>query len=415
MERFIYDWLYDYLTVHSPLNSSQHGFQHSQSCTTQLIEYLNDVTMSIDRRQCVDVIYLDFSKAFDKISHSLLITKLIRRNVPRQLIAWIASFLSNRRQLVVLGATLSDWAPVTSGVPQGSVLGPLLFNIFVDDLDNVLHQDVKIKKFADDTKLYVTYNADASAQAALKLQESLNAVQTWCNQWSMQLNVSKCTSMFFGCNNPHVTYMLNGSALTNASTMRDLGVTVSDNACVSQQCLAVSSKARRLTGLMLRTFSSRRRTVILPMLKAIIRPIVEYATPTWNPCLKKDIAEVEHVQRKVTKCIRGISHLSYDERLRSLDLPKLETRRLYFDMLECFKIVHNLTRSECQSVISLSELRTRGYHCRLKSALPPARTEIRKHFFLERALSQWNALPVEVVQQQTYSSFKLSLRKHLSV
>lgn len=300
-------------------------------------------------------------------------------------------------------------------MPQGSVLGPLLFNIFVDDLDNALHQDVKIKKFADDTKLYIVYSADACAQAALKLQESLNAVQTWCNQWSMQLNVSKCTSMFFGCNNPRVTYMLNGCALAHASTMRDLGVTVSDTACFSQQCLTVSSKARRLTGLMLRTFSSRRRSVIVPMLKAIIRPIVEYATPTWNPCLKKDIDEVERVQRKVTKCIRGISHLSYEERIRSLDLPKLETRRLYFDMLECYKIVHNLTRSECHSVISLSQLRTRGYHCRLKSTLPPARTELRKQFFLERALSQWNALPAEVVQQQAYNSFKQALRKHLFV
>lgn len=221
--------------------------------------------------------------------------------------------------------------------------------------------------------------------------------------------------MYFGTNNPRTTYMLNSSALTIASTMRDLGITVSDNACVSQQCVAVSSKARRITGLMLRTFSSRRRTVILPMLKSIIRPIVEYATPVWNPCLKKDIAEVERVQKKVTKCIRGISQLSYDERLRSLDLPKLETRRLYFDMLECYKIVHNLTRSECQTVVSLSELRTRSYHCRLKSALPPARMQVRKHFFLERALSQWNALPTEVVQQQAYSSFKLSLRKHLDV
>ena len=99
----------------------------------------------------------------------MCITKLEQRSVPRQPFTWIASFLSNRRQRLVLGASLSDWAPVTSGVPQGSVLGPLLFNIFVDDLDNFLHQDVKIKKFADDTNMYIVYSADACAQAALKL------------------------------------------------------------------------------------------------------------------------------------------------------------------------------------------------------------------------------------------------------
>ena len=151
------------------------------------------------------------------------------------------------------------------------------------------------------------------------------------------------------------------------------------------------------------------------MYKSIIRPVVEYATAVWNPCLQKDIAEVEHVQRKVTKCIRGLSHLSYAERLRQLNLPTLQTRRQYFDMLECYKVVHGLVRSECQTVVALSESRTRGFHCKLTSTLPHARLNVRKHFFLERALSQWNALPVEITQQQSFSLFKCALRNHFGV
>jgi hypothetical protein len=212
---------------------------------------------------------LDFSKAFDKIDHLLIITKLKNRKVPLQLTNWIASFLHHRRQRVVIEANYSDWASVTSGVPQGSVLGPLLFNLFVDDLDNVLHPDVKVKKFADDTKLYIKYCPKTASEAHLKLQESLNAVQAWCEKWLMQLNATKCNTVYFGNNNPRFEYKLNGNVLTSASTIRDLGVTVSENACVSNQCLNVAAKARRLTGVMLRTFTSRRRNVIVPMYKSI--------------------------------------------------------------------------------------------------------------------------------------------------
>ena len=415
MERFIYDWLYEYLCRNSPLHSSQHGFQQSQSCTTQLLEYFHDVTLSLDNHMCVDVIYLDFSKAFDKITHSLLLEKLYSRNVPRKLIAWIASFLHNRRQRVVLGTSYSEWAPVTSGVPQGSVLGPLLFNLFIDDLDDALHPDVTIKKFADDTKLYIVYSRDVSALAAQKMQTSLNAVMAWCDRWLMQLNITKCTSMYFGVNNSCTPYSLNDTVLTATLMTRDLGVIVSNCARVSQQCSNVATKARRTSGFMLRTFTSRQSKVIVPMLKAIIRPIMEYATPVWNPCLQKDIKEIEQVQRKVTKCIIGLKHVPYAERLRQLDLPTLQTRRLYFDMLECFKIVHGLVRSECSNSIALSERNTRGYHCKLTSSLPPARLNVRKHFFLERVLSHWNALPVEIIRQENYTDFKQLLRKHLSV
>ena len=153
----------------------------------------------------------------------------------------------------------------------------------------------------------------------------------------------------------------------------------------------------------------------MPLLTAIIRPVLEYSTPVWNPCLQKDIAEIEQVQRKVTKCISGLRNVPYVERLNRLNLPSLQTRRLYFDMLECFKIVHKLVRSNCSNVITLSDRNTRGYHCKLTSSLPPARLNVRKHFFVERALSHWNSLPIEILRQQNYNEFKQMLRNHLNV
>jgi len=182
--------------------------------------------------------------------------------------------------------------------------------------------------------------------------------------------------MYLGYNNPKFAYTLQGCALASTPTVRDLGVTVSEDCSVSQQCTNVAARARRLTGLMLRTFTSRRRTVILPMFKSIIRPLVEYATPVWNPHLKKDIAEIEQVQRKITKCNTGLSHLTYEKRLLSLDLPKLDTCRRYFDLIECYKILHGLTRSDCHAFVSLSQLHTRGYRCKLKAVSEPARLDV---------------------------------------
>jgi len=228
-------------------------------------------------------------------------------------------------------------------------------------------------------------------------------------------NNSKCSTIYFGNHNIHTEYFLHGTTLSETQTIRDLGVVMSNCGSVSLQCSTVAKKARRLTGLMLRTFDSRKRNVIVPLLKTIIRPVVEYATAVWNPCYVKDIADVKNVQRKVTKSIRGLSHLTYADRLRQLNLPTLETRRQYFDLLECFKIVHGTVRSECSTAISLSENRTRGYQSKVTSLIPTARSNVRKHFFAERVLTQWNSLPNEIVQLTSYRHFKSALRIHLSV
>ena len=177
----------------------------------------------------------------------------------------------------------------------------------------------------------------------------------------------------------------------------------------------VAATARRLTGQIFRSFKSRKASVILPILKTIIRPVVEYATPVWNPCLQKDIAEVEKVQRQVTRYIDGFRNLPYHLRLQSLNLPKLATRRLYLDLLECYKIVHGLVRSDCRPLLMLSSRNTRGFNCMLDTNRPPARLNVRKHFFVERVLSQWNALPLEILRQNTLSNFKIALRNHLQL
>ena len=295
------------------------------------------------------------------------------------------------------------------------MLGPLLFNIYVDDIDDELQAGVKARKFADDTKLSIIYKPELSAEALQKLQESLNSVSSWCTKWLMELNINKTHVLYFGRNNPRAQYRLNNHSLTPVTVIRDLGVMVSESGFVSEHCVSAAARARQLTGIMLRTFRSRKRSVILPILKSIVRPVVEYATPVWSPGLQKDIKEVESVQRKLTKCIRGLHALSYSERLTFLGLPTLEVRRSYFDLLECYKIVHGLVRSECKELLVISESATRGCNTMLRSTIRAPRHNLRKHFFAERVLPLWNALPREILQLSSLNQFKVALRNYLHV
>ena len=172
MESCIREGLIEHLYEHQLLQPSQHGFMSNKSCLTNLLELLEDVTKYIDDGHPVDIIYLDFAKAFDKVPHKLLIEKLRKKGIIGQLSDWIENWLSSRKQRVIINGNFSEWKDVLSGVPQGPVLGPLLFLIYIDDLDNGLKS--KILKFADDTKCFRRIN---KAEDQTILQSDLNRRQ----------------------------------------------------------------------------------------------------------------------------------------------------------------------------------------------------------------------------------------------
>ena len=193
MERIIRDTLVDYLEHHQLILPTQHGFRQRRSCLTNLLEFFGLVYQDYDECKAVDLIYLNFQEAFDKVPHERLLLKVASLGIRGNLQHWIRSWLSGRRQRVCIGQACSEWVPVTSGIPQGSVLGPVLFLIYVNDIDTGITS--RISKFADDTKLCKRVD---KPELRLQLQEDINKLAEWSDRWMMPFNTSKCTVMHLG-------------------------------------------------------------------------------------------------------------------------------------------------------------------------------------------------------------------------
>ena len=336
-ESIIRDAVVKHLEANLLIHDSQHGFRKGRSCLTNLLTFLEKVTGDIDSGKNVDVVFLDFAKAFDKVPHQRLLQKLVSHGITGNLFHWISNWLSNRKQRVCINGSLSDWILVSSGVPQGSVLGPILFPIFINDFDCGITN--WILKFADDTKMF---GPVCDYHDYVVFQEDLNRLFSWTNDWQMAFNIDKCKVMHFGRTNKAYSYCLDGFPLTEVSEEKDLGVIISKDLKVSQQCSAAYSKANRMLGVMNRTITYKSTDIMLRLYKSVVRPHLEYCTTAWSPHYVKDKELIERIQHRFTRMLPEIKALPYHERLR-LNLWSLESRRVRADLIEVYKMINGLT------------------------------------------------------------------------
>ena len=360
----------------------------------------------LDEGKPVDVIYLDFQKAFDKVPHRRLLKKLEYHGITNKITTWIKSWLSNRTQRTVVGGETSSWRDVTSGVPQGSVLGPILFLVYVNDIDNAV--ELNLMKFADDTKLY---SAVDNIEQGETIQKSLDAAVCWADKWQMSFNVTKCKVLHLGYNNNGNTYHIKDHTLEEVTEEKDLGVTLDVGLKYSKQCSLAAGRANRVLGVIKRTCQSRTQDIIIKLYKALVRPHLEYAIQAWCPYLQRDIDVLERVQRRATKLIYNIRELDYATRLKVVGLTTLKSRRLRGDMIEVYKILNSLDDVEMNKFFEFSEsVQLRGHS--LKFSKPRARLELRRNVFSHRSVSLWNKLPDNVVHAKSLNCFKNNIDKY---
>jgi hypothetical protein len=314
----------------------------------------------------------------------------------------------------VLNRNFSEWIEVLSGVPQGSVLGPLLFLIFINDLDLAAEDVEPLAKFADDTKVGTSVRTDTDRA---KLQAVLNRLCDWTTEWGMKFNVQKCKVMHFGKKNPKFNYTMEGKQLEEVTEERDIGITVTDHLKPSIQCAKAATTARAVLGLS-RAFHFRNKSTVVKLYKTYVRPHLEFCTPSWSPWTKNDTDCIEKVQIKMVNMISGLTGRTYDEKLSDIGLETLEKRRVEFDICMVHKVMHGY--GDLNPDIWFDKMPVG--HVPRASADPlnirarNGNLELRKNFFSIRVVKLWNNVPVpsHVKSLSSAEKFKREQRKWMA-
>ena len=408
MECIIKDQLLSQLLSKGLVNKQQHGFISKHSTITNLLECTHDWSLSFHGKQPVDVIYIDFHRAFDSVIHSKLVHKLRCFGINGFLLNWLEAFLYCRSQCVVVENHFSSWSEVISGVPQGSVLGPMLFILFINDISNIAVNGVFTKLYADDLKLYTCITSTDDCQ---NLQNALSNLLLWSNDWQLKVNVSKCHVLHLHKNNPLMNYYFNHIRLDPCLLVNDIGVDIDSLLHFDKHVDRIVAKAYSRIGLLFRGFVSRNLNVFRQAYITYIRPLLEYASNVWSPHLIMQINSLERVQRHFTKRIIELHDLSYQERLTVLNLETLEHRRLSSDLTMYYKVFHNLTPwapSDYFNVfIPPHDLHSVHHDFNIRK--PLCRTNIFANDFFNRRVSAWNSLPSFIVNSKSVASFRRSL------
>ena len=324
-ESILQDKLLSHILANNLISSSQFGFLPNKSTCSQLITCIHEWFLSISKESVVNIIYTDISKAFNSVSHSKLLQILTSYGISLQVINWLKDFLNNRKQTVCIGSTFSSPLSVLSGVPQGSVIGPLLFLLFINGITSAVSETYGvsgIKLFADDAKLYGTNSTD--------LQCSLDKMVVWLQEHQLNIAKEKCFSLTLArkksTHNPN-HFSINSNSISNKTHFRDLGVIISDDLKWTHHVNSICTSAEVKSYQILKCFKTKNIGVLLGLFKTYVRPKLEYNTPVWSPYLLKNVNKIESVQRNYTKriCRRcGINFSSYEDRLNILNLNTLE-------------------------------------------------------------------------------------------
>jgi hypothetical protein len=412
-EGFIRDALCNHLVENDLLSRDQFGFTKGRSCVTQLLVTLNDWLVLLDKNLPVDAVYLDLRKAFDTVPHRRLILKLQSYGINGYLPSWIQDFLSGRTQYVSVNGTSSAYTDVSSGVPQGSVLGPSLFIYYINDLPDTV--DCKVKIFADDTKAYKSVE---TVQDNEKLQSCIDNLTDWTDKWLLQFNSQKCKVLHLGKNNVQYQYVIrNGNdvhVLESTVAERDLGVIVDPLLNFDTHISETVKKGNKICGLLVRTIENKSPDIMIPLFKSLVRPILEYGNVAWAPYLRKYIDLLEGVQRRFTKKVIGMSNLEYSDRLEALHLPSLEYRRLRGDLIEVYKMLHDMYDPlSTSNLLTLTDSeRTRGHNLKLKKG--STNTRQFQMFFTNRVINTWNNLSDATVNAKSLNAFKNCIDKEFA-
>ena len=353
----------EHLETNNILVNFPHGFRKGHSCESQLINTIESLARSLDQNAEVDMAILDFSKAFDTVPHQRLLKKLKFYGINGNTLNWRGKWLTSRPQTVIVDGEEFTTVPVTSGVPQGTVLGPLVFLIYINDIGNNLSEGTHIKLFADDC---LVFRETITAQDNTILQKDLDNLTKWANNWQMKFNTDKCHILKITNRRQSkaFNYTMFGSTLTNVEHHPYLGIEISQNLRWKEHIQMATNKANRTLGFVRRNLGKCSEDTKKSAYTTLIRPQLEYASSVWDPHYKTEIDELEKVQRRAIRFIKN-NHdrtASVTSMQNELKLPNLQQRRQLSRLTIFYKAVNNQVAVDLPDYMLTSVRETRSYH-----------------------------------------------------
>ena len=418
-EKIIFQHLFSYLKNQNIISSKQSGFIPGDSTTNQLSIICHNIYSALDSGDEVHGVFLDFSKAFDKVWHTGLLYKLKRYGVAGNILELIKSYLKNRKQRVLVNNTESSWLEITAGVPQGSVLGPLLFLIYINDICNSIESDLFL--FADDCSLFQKVNCNRR-KAAKILNRDLAKISKWCRDWLLTLSPSKSATILFSRKNkilPYVPVLVNNTVIKQVDSHKHLGIVLNKTLSWSDHINEITTKAMKRVHL-LRLFKYKMsRSALHRCYLSFIRPLLEYGDVVFDNCSQNDKNTLENIQynalRLITGCKKGTSRQLL---LEETGLCTLQTRRTFHKILKFHSIVFKtcpvnlhtfLTRplgNSRNTTRARGEFKYLGHRCR---------TSYFRYSFFPSSTHLWNLLPSSIRCCSQKALFKCKLTDYLKV
>lgn len=418
----------NHLEKHNTLTNLNHGFRSGYSCTTQLLVTTEDLINNYDKNIQIDMAILDFSKAFDTVPHNKLLNKLESYGINGNINKWLTEFLTNRNMRVVVEGEHSKYVHVESGVPQGTVLGPLLFLCHINDLPNSVKSQVRL--FADDCLLYRQIKTANDHQI---LQEDLAKLESWADTWGMKFNAKKCYIMSIKQKSSFF-YQLDKHILEKVNTNPYLGLTISDDLKWSSHINKIANKASCTLGFLRRNLRQCPQECKKLAYLAMVRSVLEYGSVIWDPYTNKDIDRLESIQKRAARFIkhdyRSREKGCVTRMLEDLKLEPLQERRKHQRLVMFYRVVEGLVPAlqeldylqpnrnkrrirakvfsdcESQNIVKKQEINnTRGYN------VTPGNTDIKRYSFFERTTIDWNHLEEKTVRIKTVEGFASALQQ----
>ena len=374
-----------HLEKHDILNDCQHGFRAKRSCeTSQILTLYHELASSLDKKTQTDMVILDFSKAFDRVPHKRLLKKIHHYGIRDSTYQWIASFLSQRTQQVLMEGQSSEKVPVINGVPQGSVLGPVLFFIFINDLPDNLNS--RARMFADDC---IVYREIKSNKDQLTLQEDLDTLAAWKQKWGMDFHPQKCIVLRVRQAKSPMTfsYRLKGTVLAEEATSKYLGVDLQNNLSWNQHVSRVTKKANSMLGFLRRNLRKASQDTKAQAYMSMVRSIIDYCSTFCNPHQRDQKFQVEMVQRRAARFVTGRyrNTSSVTDMLDYLGWGTHESRRTKLQLTVFYKISHDLIAIPHSRYLIPASKKTRSAHS-FKFQQYPTSTDCFKVNFFPRTI-----------------------------